>query len=534
MRKVENHFYRYDAVKKYQKYKLNEIITVQSPYHLITLMTARARKDLASFLAMDILNTSVAIKTSVSNICATTNFVRTRLFLFYRFLSNGIVLLPASSEDADRAFIHSVCDDVHKEHLFKQPPTQCGGLNYSRRGVYENTEIVHLDFRSFYPSILAAFDISFNNVQIMVGDDLRFLLQSGIYSTSMYREFIDANVSIFKFDGSFTKISEVDSIVNSDFYILMYGNLGAIFNSETYTVGKICAEYLEQNAARSSKGKRVFDKKFINSMCGYFGNGHFTYASSTIYNVMAYLGRRIVSFVANIVDNILISKDTIASGDDGSLHGLNFFTHESYTVCDRVIYIDTDGLFILANESDGLLICNVVNRLFEMCTKTAYINLTHKVTTDFFIACGKKNYHYMCRQEQMLKGTPSKLSTIQKDLIANIKNHSHPIDLSTFDHMHCPQIISILAAYYTSRAKAQRLTQLSSAGGPSVEDTLPKRISALCSNISRAGLCERNCIELFALLDESEISAIAKRKVPNNIREDLRCLIVRFLNFNAK
>lgn len=507
MKKEDEKFYTFESVRKYSMFRVNDDIDLQTPYYLIHVAVMDSIESFKTFSPKPLLQLSSTLRISVSNLCSATNSLRNSLFLFYKFLKNDYFLLTSISSDVNRIYTNSVLSNP-QNRFFQQYQQQIGGLNLARVGIYNknddnNQNIVHLDFRSFYPSIAAAFNISFNNVQIIKGSDL---IQFSQTKCNVFYEFLKSNSFLFTFEiGGFSPPPNVTDLDREAFYVIIYKDVDNLFNLNVYTVGKLCRDYLD------ALGLNHLNKVFINSMFGYFGQSKYMYASSVLYNVITYLGRRIVSFVANNVDAIL-------SDDHEQRANLNFEKNVSNNISSRrVIYIDTDGLFILATKDEGYFICEWINQYFEKYTSNNYINLKYMYRAQFMIVCRKKLYFAIKIENNSVIG-PKNISEAESELIKDIQKNEIPINMNRFA-VKTNNILSVLTTYY--RSKVNTIV---------CDKSVTPNVVTLKGLIQREGFNEKNAVDFFRIIGNRDITLLMEEE----IGENLYSLIKLFLDKNIE
>lgn len=502
VKKKEEKFYTFESVRKYSMFRVNDDIDLQTPYYLINAAVTDSIESFQTFSPEPLLQLSSNLRISVSNLSSATKWLRNSLFLFYKFLRNDYFLLTSINSDVNRIFTNSVLSNP-QNRFFQQYQQQIGGSNLARAGIYNNNQIiVHLDFRSFYPSIAAAFNISFNNVQIIKGSDL---IQFSQTKCNVFYEFLKSKAFLFTLEeiSAFSPPPNVTDLDREAFYVIIYKDLDNLFNLNIYTVGKLCREYLDALELNHS------NKVFINSMFGYFGQTQYMYASSVLYNVISYLGRRIISFVAGNVDTIL-------SKDHEQRANLNFLNNVSNS-SKRVIYFDTDGLFIQATEDEGYFICDWINQYFKKYTNNDYIKLKYIHKTQFMIVCRKKLYFAIKPENNSIIG-PKNISELESELIKDIQKKEISINMNRFT-VKTNNILSILTTYY--RFKANMICDKSLA---------PPNVFRLKQKIQHEGFNEKNAIDFFQIIGDRDLTSLKEE----NVDENLYSLIKLFLDKNSK
>lgn len=402
--------YTYTAKERYKHIADGQTFKISTPISLINQTINVNSKILLELSPENIIKISNKLNYSLSNLTNATNFQKNTLLVFYHFLEHGYILLPCLSIEPS----YSILPLQGIERLMTQSKeyhTVHGGYVYSKNNtIYRMGYISHIDFKSYYASILATFQISFNNTMIINGQDLLAYIKNSPTLEEYLNLYCKMNMNrkdnppsinapltiIYDLDDldNFKSIRNTQDIKGGNFYLIIFEN-----PINMPTLGSLAAGFITEDSS-ISQCDTTFKKKMINSLCGCLTNSKFKYTAPHIYRAVVYLGCRIINFVSSIASSLI----------DGSLNITDacklFNTNFNAVPCHNIINIDTDGFSIFcrnSNESDVL--CKTINSIFNELFETFntdgspnrknYIKCRSKFNTDYMINCQKKKYIYI-------------------------------------------------------------------------------------------------------------------------------------------
>lgn len=286
---------------------------------------------------------------SLPLVSVASNILKSEMRLFNWYIQHGVFLIGTSRDD------DVVLDAINISHSValrskQQTFENYGGYVFSSRGTgsgAESLNIVKIDFQSFYPSIVAAFKLTFSTVDIINEAEMG----------SLARHVNNCNdiMTRFKCDKSNHIILILKSIMTDT---VEYSAVGGLYS--------MCAKAISDRE-RATGGSRVLLKKSINTLIGCLNNKSFEYYSPILYNTITYLGRRIILFVTAYISEIATGGDTIY------LEKLFYsydMTHQTPSEC--IKSIQSDG-FSFTTKHDPRLIVYNINALFQKITQSQYV-----------------------------------------------------------------------------------------------------------------------------------------------------------------
>lgn len=394
VKNVSDTVYRSSHVAMYRD-AVGAQMRLETPISVIKRYSKHAKSFLQVLNFENLFRQSVAFKISIANMYSLNKLQKSKNLLFLHYIrSGGKILMPTSNS------------------LVRTYTDKNGGYSFSRPGIY-NEPVVYIDFKSFYPSIYSAFSLSFQNVVIATGADIVKLLSHH----NDIQDYICLCGVVFQFDDSFNRC-HIKEVANDTFYLIV------LPLDNDCGIANICREMI-------SKRKEGFiDAKLImNTLCGCIGSEFFEYKNIDLYNANTYLGRRIISFTASIIDRL--GQDNVdAVADLFFAYNVPVGAHS-----DRVITIDTDGMCVkVVNESMAKelvkninCVFNKVEDIFYKITKSVYVKLASSSIecsisffTNYIISCEKKRYFYI-DDKGRVAGT--NVNTEINDLVLAIYNN---------------------------------------------------------------------------------------------------------------
>lgn len=383
--------FKYNNIDRYRHLSNDTIFVISTPIELINHSLFEDRHFLNSLPTDGILNLSSKLNISLSNLANTSTFQKNSLLIFYYFLQHGFFIMPCNSLTQSYSFLAPTgLQNDTTMTLAHEYNENVGGFNYScDEQIFANKYIVNVDFCSYYPSILATYDISYNNTFIVRGSDLliymrnvpvfgeiiKYALDDGnlLYSTNtthkqkQRRQFC----YIYEMTDRFNIPENISGIDATSFYLIIMEN-----PNNMPTIGNMCIDFI--NPPKTLDGcttESVFTKKMINGFCGSLRNEHFKYSSPQIFSAMIFLGRRIINFVCSIADKLITKQISIS--DACKLFNSSF----NATPCKNIINIDTDGFTIQCNsQQESIDLCIAINKIFNTLFGWEEKNTTSKAT----------------------------------------------------------------------------------------------------------------------------------------------------------
>lgn len=417
--------FKYTIADRYRHIGSNKSFYVSTPMELINQAIKEDLKVINNLPIESILQLSNKLNISLSNLANTSNFQKNTLLTFYHFLQSGFFILPCNSPIPSYSLVTplgSVAADDSSMTTATEFNTSIGGYNFSRDGrIYANSYIVNIDFSSYYPSILATYDISYNNTFIVSGADLLLYMKNIpefgeyiLYSMSLAQNpKIDNTIApsciIYEMSENFRVPDNITCIDTALFYLIIIENI-----TDMPSLGTMCVDFIRP---ATDTAQIVYTKKMINSFCGSLINDKFKYASPQIYRAMVFIGRRIINFVCSNADLIMSKRFTIA--DACRAYNGNFMTSPSKSI----INADTDGFTIqCTNEKQANDLCLSINKIFNtMFRNEKTTNSTSTTTTlssSVTTGCKRKNY-LKCR----IKFNTDYLINIRKKKFIHVSNN---------------------------------------------------------------------------------------------------------------
>lgn len=258
---------------------LNMNVQLETPIILIKRYRTYFDKLYKMFNIDCLYEASSTLKIAISNLDVVSKSEQSRLYLFLHYLKSGVILLPTNNVSAGRSIIHDMPLDEYN--------IKYGGHVYSRPGLYENF-VACIDFSSFYPSIYSAFNLSFDNIAIVMGNDLIKIFNNN----TIFYEYMQSFGIMFRMDETYATAATDDVIVADMRYILI------MKSQQNVSVGGLCQEFINLRSTTSGNSSKVH-KNLINTLCGCIGSDRFSLRSNDLYNVNTFLGRRIVLFACS-------------------------------------------------------------------------------------------------------------------------------------------------------------------------------------------------------------------------------------------
>lgn len=377
VKNISDAVYRSSHVAMYRD-AVGAEMRLETPISVIKRYSKRAKSFLQVLNFENLFRQSVAFKISVANMYSLNKLQKSKNLLFLHYIkSGGKILMPTNNLSPSRSFLE--CGSLVKTYTDKN-----GGHSFSRPGIY-NEPVVYIDFKSFYPSIYSAFSLSFQNVVIATGADIVKLLRRH----KEMQDYICLYGVVFQFDDSFNRC-HIEEVANDTFYLIVFR-----LDSDC-GVANICREMINK------RREGLIDAKLImNTLCGCIGSEFFEYNNTDLYNANTYLGRRIISFTASIIDR-LGQHNVDAVADLFFAYNVPVGAHS-----DRVINIDTDGMCVrVVNESMAKELVKNINHVFKKVEdifykiiKSVYVEPSIECSISFFtnyiISCEKKRYFYI-------------------------------------------------------------------------------------------------------------------------------------------
>lgn len=385
--------FRADVAHLYRNL-LGRDVHLQTPIMLIKKYIHHFTKLYEMFNIEYLYEASNALKIAISNLDFVSPSEKSRLYLFFHYMKQGVILLPTNNVTASRSIIDNKTLDVYD--------IKRGGHVYSRPGMFSDF-VACIDFSSFYPSIYSAFSLSFDNVAVISGRDL-----IKIFTTkSVLFEYISSFGIIFKMDETYANVDQYDFV--EDIWYIVIIKSQCVYSA---SLGGLCSEFIDKRKSSTVQ------KNIINTLCGCIGSDNFTLQSNDLYNVNTFLGRRIILFAC--------SELVVNSGDDDDDEeelALEFFKYDAtrYRQSENIINIDTDGFCVITRDYDSAVllckrICNIyeiIIKIFEQKIKINRVKSHRNIIqckisfhTNFIINCEKKRYFYVGGgDEVVVRGT---------------------------------------------------------------------------------------------------------------------------------
>lgn len=298
------------------------------------------------------------LKLSLPTASTASTFLKSKLMVFLSIMIEyGVFIMKPLGQSC----AINLTDDVAIERVKIENK---GGFVFSRPGVYFKAS--HLDFDSFYPSIVAGFRLDYSTVDVVKKSDL-----NTIYS---HHPWLDGVLDVYELDDCNSLL------ILKDFTVLKeIGKIG-LFNMFEKILN-------ERRATNKPVWNRLL-KVNSNAMLGCLAEESFKYSSHALYSAITFLGRKIIKFLACNIHLFEIDVDVMA------LRGLfNGFNCESTLLSNNIINVNTDG-FTFTNpiNVDGTIIN--INRFFESLLGNDYIRISASFKDATVVDYKKSIFYY--------------------------------------------------------------------------------------------------------------------------------------------
>lgn len=318
-----------------------------------------AKHNLEEFMTTDniemMLEESRITNTSISHLRAAPVMEMAASLLFNYYLSQAVFLLPG--QDLSYVNLH------YDAKIAIDQSSLLGGYVYSSNRCLYRQVCHHFDFKSFYPSIMAAFGISFNTVQVVFSADEPVIRR--------YRPSICDAFRVFKLDQT------------RDLWWLKPGVCAGIKEFSSASLSALFAGLV------SCRDHNKRYKDIANKLIGCFGNHRFEYFAPHVYQACTYFGRRVIQFVTSFLRRF----DTLDFDAAQLADRFWAFDMSTSSPCGEIINVQTDGFCCTELvHSPETFVANV-NKMLAVATSTEWVRLCHKFKTDYLAEVGKNEFY---------------------------------------------------------------------------------------------------------------------------------------------
>lgn len=286
---------------------------------------------------------------------------KSEMLIFMSYLRHGYILVP--HEDLNG--LVNLNDNVTISTSLRIDPK--GGYSYANSGMFK--DCVHFDFKSFYPSLVRAFKLSYSNVSILTKRDLIRLKD--------------------KYPQVATKIRVMQYDDDENVQIVFLTNDFVSSNGVTASCG-LFAMYndlvTERSVSNEAWGKKL--KQFANTSIGCLNVPDFKYSSQGLYTAITFLGRHLIKFVTHHIHkfateptNALVQKFFSCSTKD-------------YVPRESVINVQLDGFWLKRDDSDPLLLLGNINKFCNMLCDNNCLECSISYETEFLLSVHCNQYYY--------------------------------------------------------------------------------------------------------------------------------------------
>lgn len=286
---------------------------------------------------------------------------------------------------------------------------------WSRQRCYTNRSIVSYDFSLYNSSLVALFDLDFNNCAILYGFELKTFFNNIYTSKTNFEENTIELLQLphtFIMDNDTLKVHNIktyeciNQLQNNSCYIIimrfLYTRVQKYFNSNYKSLANIFMDNIHN--IKKYKNRLPFHKNILNAICGMLSAYNI---NTTILNVVNALSRKIVLWIVDncidesqsrtsILDHVYnvndLPHDNLLAIENDSftfIYDMNQFNYEA--VDDNQNKIEIIRLNILDHLTNELVKCT----LYTYDEIRAVINLKVNFVTGNLYQVSKRNYYYM-------------------------------------------------------------------------------------------------------------------------------------------
>lgn len=285
--------------------------------------------------------------------------------------------------------------------------------------------VSYLDFKSFGPSLIYAFNLDLSNILIVSGVALRRM------RNSVLREL---PVCVYNFD-TYQMLS-LDDLFNEENVddgngIDRDGKYLIHMSNEQYEklrrppLREIFTEYLFNPDSKN------FQKKILNALVGCFNSPQFKYQNPQLYIAIFFFARRLMLF---LLDNIDKFYKAFKNGpDEKNIDPVEMFAEwyclDSDALCVNHT-VNVDGFLIecCRNENETMefvqyLNKTVLNQLFAECPGA--VALRHDFSTLFFMDAQSSVFYYLDQKKSAIVSNSDGVADTVLDMVAQIFSYDN-------------------------------------------------------------------------------------------------------------
>lgn len=384
---------------------------LQTPLKFILDLVYFSKQAIKEIEYENLLFMSRELITSIDNVGLLSPMNISRLLIFNYFLNQGTIMTETLTtsfgityesdfiKDAPLGLV-SLVDNVYETY---------GGFIYTKPGIYTDDHVC-IDFSSFYPSIISKFKLSFNTAFIIKGEALKY----AFIKESFFESFLNFYGYIFDYEEYVQ--CDVKSLIDSRFYVVLFddGPLQKMRGLNLPSLYGLFNKYM----GLYRKTNNVMYKRIINYVCGCLGSPSFKYYAPHVYNIITFLGRRIIKYATYIVD--CISRDI--NVDLGFIE-FNGFSNTP----ERIISINTDGMVVsIDKHKEKSVLRHLNNKLLNLEKFKDTDNLNCRITNRFSSSIYINKCEYINIEDERVK--QKLIQNIEDKLILKVLN-----DIQSFE-----------------------------------------------------------------------------------------------------
>jgi DNA polymerase elongation subunit (family B) len=275
-------------------------------------------------------------------------------------------------------------DDMPAEEIFAESKGFGGGANAAIPGGF--LSLASVDFTSLYPSIIAGFQLDFNNVCVLTKRQLQ--LKCGHYKCPVESLLQYCHVYVYDQDESIESFlinienrteltAEIDTIykfnkldVNARLIIILSKRKSILFDLVTHLLER--RAFYKKQQGRMAKSQELMWKQIACSLFGVLGFAYFESGAYSTAAAVTHLARRLITTVAIL------------------LHRRRY----------RTLYIDTDGIIILYSGTNDDL--QVLTDDITADLNRKHIHLKAEDTYPIGLILSKKKYILLTSKSKLI------------------------------------------------------------------------------------------------------------------------------------
>lgn len=332
-------------------------------------------------------------------------------------LSDLLTLEKAANGECEGSGVYDECDILRigeKKYL--------GGLNNATPGHYVNA--IHLDFKSFYPSIACEYGLSFETVKLMQKWLLRQIVPNDFCTNEMFRvfDYEPPNSLLVKEYRNWYEGKEIRKVAEifDDKHRVLTVRQRPLENPIISHLWKYYLSERERYKRNLTSAKSEYEKKMFTSM-----EKMFKTLGNSLYGYLNY--KYSMCYAPTVAAAItLLARKTF--------HETTTFLREKMKM--RIIYEDTDGMIVTSekcvnmNEQElngfGKHLANEATKHLNMPN----IILEYEHSSRKTVVMGKKKYWYFDGKKIISKGFEKHTSIVIKNIFKLLQEN---IPFGTFN-----------------------------------------------------------------------------------------------------